>query len=61
MLRQFIITSSVLLLLGPCFVAEGPAERDSFGWSCLYVMPEGVVYEASELQTDLKIEWPFSQ
>jgi hypothetical protein len=23
-------------------------------------MPKGVVHEASELQTDLKIEWPFS-
>jgi hypothetical protein len=47
-------------LLGPCFVAEGPAGRNSFGWSCLYVMPKGAVHEASELQTDLKIEWPFS-
>jgi hypothetical protein len=26
------------LLLGPCFVAEGPAGRNSFGKSCLYVM-----------------------
>jgi hypothetical protein len=27
-------------VLGPCFVAEGPAERNSFGWSCSYVMPK---------------------
>jgi hypothetical protein len=27
-------------LLGPCFVAEGPAGRNSFGKSCLYVMPK---------------------
>jgi hypothetical protein len=26
------------LLLGPCFVAEGPAERNSCGWSRSYVM-----------------------
>jgi hypothetical protein len=39
------------LLLGSCFVAEGPAGR-----SCLNVMPKGAVHEASELQTDLKIE-----
>jgi hypothetical protein len=37
--------------LGSCFVAEGPAGR-----SCLYVMPKDAVHEASELQTDLKIE-----
>jgi hypothetical protein len=23
-------------------------------------MPKGAVHEASEVQTDLKIEWPFS-
>jgi hypothetical protein len=27
-----------ITLLGPCFVAEGPAGRNSFGKSCLYVM-----------------------
>jgi hypothetical protein len=27
-------------MLGPCFVAEGPAGRNSFGKSCLYVMPK---------------------
>jgi hypothetical protein len=37
-------------LLGPCFVAEGPTE------SCSYVMPKVPFREASELQTDLKIE-----
>jgi hypothetical protein len=52
--------SAKQLLLGPCFVAEGPEGRNSFGWSCLYVMSKGVAHEASELQTDLKIEWPFS-
>jgi hypothetical protein len=46
--------------LGPCFVAEGPAGRNSFGWSCLYEIPKDAVHEASEMQTDLKIEWPFS-
>jgi hypothetical protein len=29
-----------LALLGPCFVAEGPAGRNSFGKSCLYVKPK---------------------
>jgi hypothetical protein len=47
-------------LLGPCFVVEGPAERNNFGWSCSYVMSKVSFREASELQTDLKIEWPFS-
>jgi hypothetical protein len=28
------------LLLGPCFIAEGPTGRNSFGKSCLYVMPK---------------------
>jgi ribonuclease HI len=27
-------------VLGPCFVAEGPVGRNSFGKSCLYVMPK---------------------
>jgi hypothetical protein len=28
------------LLLGPCFVAEGLAKRNSFSWSCLNMMPK---------------------
>jgi hypothetical protein len=27
-------------LLGPCFVAEGPAGRNTFGKTCLYVIPK---------------------
>jgi hypothetical protein len=27
-------------LLGPCFVAEGPAGKNSFGKNCLYMMPK---------------------
>jgi hypothetical protein len=29
------------MVLGPCFVAEGPAGRNSFVWSCPHVMTEG--------------------
>jgi hypothetical protein len=29
--RIKLVTKNDLALLGPCFVAEGPAERDSFG------------------------------
>jgi hypothetical protein len=59
--RRFIegfskIARPMTALLGPCFVAEGPAGRNSFGRSCMYVMPKGAVHEASELQADLKIE-----
>jgi hypothetical protein len=28
------------LLLGPCFVAEGPAGRNTFGKACLYKIPK---------------------
>jgi hypothetical protein len=28
------------LLLGPCFVAEGPEGRNTFGKTCLYVTPK---------------------
>jgi hypothetical protein len=28
------------VLLGPCFVAEGPAGRNTFGKACLYVIPK---------------------
>jgi hypothetical protein len=28
------------LLLGPCFVAEGPEGRNTFGKICLYVTPK---------------------
>src|SRR5688572_5713452 len=28
------------LLLGVCFVAEGPAGRNTFGKTCLYVIPK---------------------
>jgi hypothetical protein len=27
-------------LLGPCFVAEGPAGRNTFGKACLYEIPK---------------------
>jgi hypothetical protein len=27
-------------VLGPCFVAEGPAGRNTFGKTCLYVTPK---------------------
>jgi hypothetical protein len=27
-------------VLGPCFVAEGPAGRNTFGKACLYVIPK---------------------
>jgi hypothetical protein len=27
-------------MLGPCFVAEGPAGRNTFGKTCLYVTPK---------------------
>jgi hypothetical protein len=38
--RDVISVHVSTVLLGPCFVAEGPAGRNSFGKSCLYVMPK---------------------
>jgi hypothetical protein len=50
-------------LLGPCFIAEGPAGRNSFGKSCLYVMPKLplmklhiIAYPKMKDRTDLKME-----
>jgi hypothetical protein len=31
---------SIAWVLGPCFVAEGPAGRNTFGKTCLYVIPK---------------------
>jgi hypothetical protein len=38
------------LLLGPCFVAEGPAERKQLRLKLLQRNAEGTIHEASVLQ-----------
>jgi hypothetical protein len=38
------------LLLGPCFVAEGPAERKQLRLKLLERNAEGIIHEASVLQ-----------
>jgi transposase InsO family protein len=35
-----VVWSLRTMLFEPCFIAEGPARRNSFGKSCLYVMPK---------------------
>jgi hypothetical protein len=37
---KLYVLHSCLYLLGPCFVAEGPAGRNTFGKTCLYVIPK---------------------
>jgi hypothetical protein len=39
-----------IYLLGPCFVAEGPAERKQLRLKLLERNAEGIIYEASVIQ-----------
>jgi hypothetical protein len=39
-IRELILKEAHETVLGPCFVAEGPAGRNTFGKTCLYVIPK---------------------